>query len=1097
MDTQAPAVVAVVVAADPDDSLEATLASLAAQDYESLSTLVMVEAGRGDIERRIRAVDPSAFIAPLEGNHGYGAAVNSALAMIEGAQFFLLCHDDVFFRSDAVHLMVEESFRSNAGVVTPKFVAWGDESTLLHVGQSVDRFGTVVERVQPGEFDQGQHDVVRDVFVAPGGAILIRDDLLRSLGGYDQSYVALGEDVDLSWRAQIVGARVICAPQAVVQHRERLISGDRDPGPILELADVPTLSRLVRRNQLKLLVKCWGSVQRVVTLTLLMLLDIGELFVAIIGRDVARAVDIREAWRQWWRDRKTIRTQRRALDALRHTSDRAIRANQARGATRLRTFLTTTIHHGYDVARGAIPIEEEVREESLYTGSFGGAFSDDEGFDELDDMGKRRRGRPSGSRRRLSSVRSAIFIGVAALFIYLIGSRNLLGARLPLIGQFVPLGSWTSMWHHVVASWQSPGLGNGAPTQSGYAVLGVFGTLTLGHLGALERILLIGALPVGAWGVSRLLRPVASTRARLLSAIAFGGLALGANAIAAGRLSAVLALGAMPFIIIRILRLMRAVPFAEPFAPGVRIGTRGWRSTRQGAVSSLALLLTLVGAMAPAVLVVTLVLAVGLAFSGMVSGSPRAFKGIGGVIGAVIMALVLLFPLTISTILAGPSGLSLFGAPTGPWSTPGLGGLLRFAVGPNGGGALAWLLPLAAAVPLLIARKERFALTTNLAGMGLASLALALFASRGGWGPFTPDLFVVLAPLATVLAAMVGLGLAAFDEDLVDLKFSWRQIVGILGVAAALVGLLPMIGSAGNGRWKMPMSGYTDALSFLNGPTYVGHRVLWLGDARSIPGSSWSLEPGLAWSTSLNGLPGTSNLFVPPSATAGGAITSAVRDALDGKTAHLGRLLAPAGIDAIVVVSSVAPSVAGVQTGASTPPPSRLIPALDAQGDLVSIPGGGGAVVYENPLAIAQFSTRRAPLSPLATPSSLAAVSGWNAVAGLTGTSGTIGAHQNTAYIGNAPSSDFSVSSPSATASSPAFGWAKTVSVKPGPASISLNVLPLNALVNIVMVLGWLAVALLLVGRHRWLDWWFPEHRRRRHSKEDHARSEIPLEEVV
>ena len=1080
MDTQAPAVVAVVVTADPDASLEATLASLAAQDYEALSTLVIVNAGGEAVEARVRAVDPTAFVAILEENRGFGAGVNAALAMVEGAQFLLLCHDDVVLRSDAVHLMVEESFRSNAGIVTPKFVTVENHSILLHVGQGMDRFGTVVERVQPGEFDQGQHDVVRDVFVAPGGATLIRDDLIRSIEGFDPAYRALGEDVDLSWRAQIVGARIICAPQAVVAHSERLINGTRPASEILVPADAPSLGRIIRRNQLRTLVKNWGVFERVLTLLMLIALDLGELFVAIFGRDVQRAVDIREAWRTWWRERKAIKAQRSATMAKRSTSDRVIRANQVHGATRLRSFLTTLFHHGYDAARGVIAIEEDAPVElSLAGSSFGGAFSDDEGFDELDDLGKRGAKRDR-NRRRLSSARSVWFLAIVAIVVYLIGSRNLIGSRLPLIGQFVPLGTWTNVWHHVVASWQAPGLGNGAPTQPGYAMFGILGTLTLGHLGAVERLLLIGAIPLGAWGVSRLIKPVASSRARLLGAVAYGGLGLGANAIAEGRLGATVALGAAPFLIQRIFRLTRTVPFDEPFAPYAKIGTRGWRATRQGAVLSLALLLALSATFAPALIIVVLIVAFGSALAGSIGGSGVAFRGFGQVVGAVLVSLVLLFPLTITTGFGGLSGFGVFGVPSGPWSTPGLGGLLRFAIGPNGGGALAWLLPLAAAVPLILARQRRFGLSVHLAGAGLVSLAFALFTSRGGIGSFAPDLFVCLTPVAVAIAGLVGLGLAAFEDDLADLKFSWRQIVGILGITVAFLGLLPIVGSAGNGRWKMPMSGYSDALSFLNGSSFRGHRILWLGDPNAIPGASWAIKPGLAWSTSTDGLPGMANLFAPPSATAANAITGALELALQGDTVQLGRLLAPTGVQAIVVVSSVAPTVPGVQTGVQLAPVATLLPALDHQGDLIQIPGGGGAVVYEDPLSLARFSTRAVALNPAATNTSLAAISGWRPVAGTTGSAGLIAAGQRYGFVGNAPAGDFSVTSPATSAvSSPAFGWAQTVSVASGPGAITLQALPLNALIALLMIGGWIAAALLLVGRHRWLDWWWkrqPRH---------------------
>src|SRR5580704_10410017 len=153
MDAQAPAVVAVVVTTDPGPWFEETLTSLATQDYQELSVLVL-SSGDGDgVAERVGRILPDAFVRQLPGRPGYGAAANEALGMVEGAAFFLLCHDDCALDSDVVHQLVEEAFRSNAGIVSPKFVNWDDPSILLHVGMSCDKTGAVVDRVQLGEID--------------------------------------------------------------------------------------------------------------------------------------------------------------------------------------------------------------------------------------------------------------------------------------------------------------------------------------------------------------------------------------------------------------------------------------------------------------------------------------------------------------------------------------------------------------------------------------------------------------------------------------------------------------------------------------------------------------------------------------------------------------------------------------------------------------------------------------------------------------------------------------------------------------------------------------------------------------------------------
>ncbi len=203
--------------------------------------------------------------------------------MVEGAAFFLLCHDDIALDPDVVHNLVEESFRSNAGVVSPKFVNWDDPSILLHVGMHCDKTGAVVDRIQDGEVDHGQHDAVRDVFVAPGGCILIRADLWRELEGFDAGILAMGEDLDLSWRSQVAGSRVVVAPDARVRHREAVASGAMP----LEVAGVDTpghpvtLQALQRRHELRTVLKCYTFFHLIRVLPQAALLAIGEVVVAL------------------------------------------------------------------------------------------------------------------------------------------------------------------------------------------------------------------------------------------------------------------------------------------------------------------------------------------------------------------------------------------------------------------------------------------------------------------------------------------------------------------------------------------------------------------------------------------------------------------------------------------------------------------------------------------------------------------------------------------------------------------------------------------------------------------------------------------------
>src|ERR1700677_850903 len=256
MDSRATSVVAVSVTTGSGRDIEAAVHTLAGQNYEELSLLVVANGDAPHVAERVATVAPNAFVCVLDENRGYGAACNEAALMVEGSAFFLFCHDDVRLEPDAVQLMVEAAFRANAGIVTPKVVAYEDPLVLLHVGQTSDRFGVVRERVELGEIDHGQQDLERDVFVAPGGVTLVRADLFATLRGFDPLITLLGEDLDLCWRAQVAGARIIVAPLAKVAHRETIATGERMPSAV----GTRRASRqdLKRRHQLFVVASGWG-----------------------------------------------------------------------------------------------------------------------------------------------------------------------------------------------------------------------------------------------------------------------------------------------------------------------------------------------------------------------------------------------------------------------------------------------------------------------------------------------------------------------------------------------------------------------------------------------------------------------------------------------------------------------------------------------------------------------------------------------------------------------------------------------------------------------------------------------------------------------
>ena len=178
-----PTVAAVVVTRNAGPWLEQTLRSLGEQDYQSVAVMVVDAGSRDDPGPRVAATLPGTYVRRVA-DSGFAAAANEALYTVRNATFLLICHDDVALDPSAVRVMLEEAYRSNAGIVGLKLVDADNPEVLLEVGRTIDRFGIPYTGIEPGELDQAQHDGVRDVFYVSDAAVLVRTDLFHELGGF-------------------------------------------------------------------------------------------------------------------------------------------------------------------------------------------------------------------------------------------------------------------------------------------------------------------------------------------------------------------------------------------------------------------------------------------------------------------------------------------------------------------------------------------------------------------------------------------------------------------------------------------------------------------------------------------------------------------------------------------------------------------------------------------------------------------------------------------------------------------------------------------------------------------------------------------------
>ena len=68
------------------------------------------------------------------------------------------------------------------------------------------------------ETDEGQYDTTEEIFWASGAAMVVRTDLFNQIGGFDNTYFAHYEEIDLCWRMKRAGYKVMAVNSSVVYH---------------------------------------------------------------------------------------------------------------------------------------------------------------------------------------------------------------------------------------------------------------------------------------------------------------------------------------------------------------------------------------------------------------------------------------------------------------------------------------------------------------------------------------------------------------------------------------------------------------------------------------------------------------------------------------------------------------------------------------------------------------------------------------------------------------------------------------------------------------------------------------------------------------
>jgi GT2 family glycosyltransferase len=227
----------------------------------------------------------------MDRNYGFAEGYNRAIGGVN-TEYVLLLNSDVEVTPGWLTPLISLLDREvDVAAVAPKLLSDRERDSFEYAGASggfIDYLGYPFCRgriLSKVERDCGQYDDSREIFWGSGAALCCRRKVFEELGGFDAHFFAHMEEIDLQWRMQLAGWRVMIEPRSVVYH----LGGGTLPASSFKIY-------LNHRNNLAMLYKCASPMQRCVVALLRPFTDGAEAMAHLVTLHPHRAWAVLRAW---------------------------------------------------------------------------------------------------------------------------------------------------------------------------------------------------------------------------------------------------------------------------------------------------------------------------------------------------------------------------------------------------------------------------------------------------------------------------------------------------------------------------------------------------------------------------------------------------------------------------------------------------------------------------------------------------------------------------------------------------------------------------------------------------------------------------------
>lgn len=167
---------------------------------------------------------PEVKLILLDENFGYAGGYNKGLEQIE-AEYYVLLNSDVEVTANWLKPMSDFlDDNEDVAAIQPKILSYNNKTMFEYAGAAggfIDSLGYPFCRgriFNTLESDNGQYNTIVDIFWASGACFMIRSSDFKSVGGFDASFFAHMEEIDLCWRLKKTSKHIMFISKSTIYH---------------------------------------------------------------------------------------------------------------------------------------------------------------------------------------------------------------------------------------------------------------------------------------------------------------------------------------------------------------------------------------------------------------------------------------------------------------------------------------------------------------------------------------------------------------------------------------------------------------------------------------------------------------------------------------------------------------------------------------------------------------------------------------------------------------------------------------------------------------------------------------------------------------